>query len=127
MDPLMLIITGLIIAGLFTFLLYLLSVALVKASSTLASQDDIKLKRELFQCGETVRPQERRYLTQNYHWISFFSILFVIVFMIATMFVLVAEDLLVDNRVLILLYIGIGLFALLTLARSVPQSKQLGE
>ncbi|MFX1252239.1 MAG: hypothetical protein ACFFCZ_11585 [Promethearchaeota archaeon] len=127
MDPLVLIIMGFFIAGFFTFLLYLLSIAFVKASSTLASQDNIKLKRELFQCGETVRPQERRYLTQNYHWISFFSILFVMVFMIATMFVLVAENLLVGNGVLILLYIGTGLFAVLTLARNLPQSKQLGE
>ncbi|MFX0061417.1 MAG: hypothetical protein ACFFC7_04460 [Candidatus Hermodarchaeota archaeon] len=125
MDPLILIIIGLIIAGFFTFLLYLLSVALVKASSTLASQDDIKLKRQLFQCGETVRPQERPYLAQNYYWISFFSILFVIVFMIASMFVLVAEDFLVDNGVLVLLYMGIGLFTVLMLARSVPQPKHI--
>ncbi|NHJ01059.1 MAG: hypothetical protein EAX86_02905 [Candidatus Heimdallarchaeota archaeon] len=76
-----------------------------------------KLKQELYQSGETVVPRKRRYLERTFIWLSYFSIVHVISFMLIT---LLAFTVLTGPIEIFypLLYFIFAAFAILILART---------
>lgn len=106
--------------------LYVLSEVLLRIARNFAPARELEgptLKQDLYQGGETVRGVKRRYMPAVFQWASYFSILHVIAFIIATMFVLslvdtaVAEDLFPWMAI----YAVIALFTVLTMTRAIAE------
>ena len=76
-----------------------------------------KLKQELYQSGETVVPRKRRYLERTFIWLSYFSIVHVISFMLITLLAITAITGAIDIFYPLLYFIFTA-FAILALART---------
>ncbi|MFX1511610.1 MAG: hypothetical protein ACFFCQ_03395 [Promethearchaeota archaeon] len=86
----------------------------------LAKWEKTKLKQQLYQSGETVTPRKRRYLERTFIWISYFSAVHVVGFMLATLLVLTIIGVgvgMIEIQYPIV-YFVITVFAILFLARS---------
>jgi hypothetical protein len=89
----------------------------------LAKWEKSKLKKQLYHSGETVIPRKRRYLEQTFIWLSYFSIVHVISFMLITLLILSVigvesfEDIIYP-----LVYFVFTAFAILVLAKKPASS-----
>lgn len=85
-----------------------------------------KLKLQLYQSGETVIPRKRRYLERTFIWLSYFSTVHVLGFMLATLLVLgaLAKDGIIKIEYP-LVYFLFAAFAILTLARQIIPSSEM--
>ncbi|MFX1252250.1 MAG: hypothetical protein ACFFCZ_11640 [Promethearchaeota archaeon] len=114
---------GLIVAIIVVVLLYGIAHWL-----QIAKFEKTALKQQLYQSGETVVPQKRRYLEQTFVWLSYFSTAHVIGFMLATLLVLTAVGVVIGvgtgiNLIYPLIYFVFVAFAILTLARQLLTSE----
>ncbi|MHA1214434.1 MAG: hypothetical protein ACTSR2_04790 [Candidatus Hodarchaeales archaeon] len=79
----------------------------------LAKWPKSKLKRQLYQSGETVTPKKRRYLERTFIWLTYFAIVHVIGFMVITLL----EFPKTADIFYPIIYLAIAFFAIWALAR----------
>lgn len=106
--------------------LYVLSEVLLRISRNFAPANELEgstLKQDLYQGGETVHGVKRRYMPAVFQWASYFSILHVIVFILATAFILglAEKDLRVNFFPWMAAYTVIALFTVLTMTRATAE------
>ena len=104
-------------------ILFVLSEVLLRIARNFAPANELEgptLKQDLYQGGETVHGVKRRYMPGVFQWAAYFSILHVIVFMLATTFILTwmssgdAEKMFPWMAA----YVVIALFTVLTMTRA---------
>ena len=117
------ILLAIVIATLVAVILFILSEVLLRIARNFAPAKELEgptLKQDLYQGGETVQGVKRRYMPAVFQWAAYFSILHVMVFMLATTFFLVTLE--TDDMKNVFPWMAaygiIALFTVLTMTRS---------
>ncbi len=110
-------------SALIVVILFVLSEVLLRIARNFAPANELEgptLKQDLYQGGETVHGVKRRYMPAVFQWAAYFSILHVIVFMLATTFILSLKTSAgaVDVFPWMAAYVIIALFTVLTMTRA---------
>ncbi|MFQ5980731.1 MAG: hypothetical protein ACE5OZ_21555 [Candidatus Heimdallarchaeota archaeon] len=111
-------------SALVIIVLYVLSEVLLRIARNFAPANELEgsaLKQDLYQGGETIQGVKRRYMPAVFQWASYFSILHVIAFILATAFILALAAEPEDFFPWMAAYAVIALFTVLTMTRATAE------
>lgn len=107
-----------LLPALITAIIVVLCLYRLAAWLQISSFQKTRLKQQLYQSGESILPQRRRYLETTFIWLSYFSTSHVISFMFATLLILSVATTI--DILYPLLYFFITIYAIFMLAIKTP-------